>query len=124
MESENTDIIALEGMRFYAYHGYYKEEREKGNHFIVDLYVKTNFEEAARQDDLVQTVNYEILYGLVEDIMKIKSRLLEHIAHKILEEVRAKFSTVKAARVKVSKLNPPIKGEVEKASVELQRTFT
>ena len=33
--------IALEGMRFYAYHGYYEEERILGNEFILDVYVNT-----------------------------------------------------------------------------------
>ena len=123
METNSSDIIALEGMHFYAYHGYYEEERERGNKFIVDLYVKADLEPAGKQDDLGKTVNYELLYALVEKIMHEKSKLLEHIAYKILEEIGLKFGAIRAARVKISKLNPPIKGDIEKVSVERQRTF-
>ena len=51
--------IALEGMRFYAYHGFYEEEQIIGNNYVIDVYIKTNFSEAAETDDLYKTINYE-----------------------------------------------------------------
>ena len=44
--------IALEGMRFYAYHGYYEEERTLGNEFILDVYVNTEIVLTTLVDDL------------------------------------------------------------------------
>ena len=39
--------IALEGMEFFAFHGYYDEEQKIGNKYGVDLYIETNLNAAA-----------------------------------------------------------------------------
>ena len=51
--------IALEGMRFHAYHGFYNEERKIGGYYTVDVYIETSLPRSAFQDDLTGTVNYE-----------------------------------------------------------------
>ena len=123
MEQKFNDTIALEGMHFYAYHGYYEEERKRGNNFSVDLYVHVDLKPGGAEDDLEKTVNYELLYALVEKVMQGNYKLLEHIALRILADVETGFDTIQAARVKVSKLNPPIRGDIKSVSVELTRTF-
>lgn len=116
-------MIVLKGMHFYAFHGFYEEERKTGNNFTIDLYVTINLSQAGRDDNLENTINYEQLYNVVERIMQEKYKLLEHIAHKILTDIEINFKAANAARIKVSKLNPPIKGDVEKVTVEMERTF-
>ncbi|MDX5443432.1 MAG: dihydroneopterin aldolase, partial [Hymenobacteraceae bacterium] len=44
--------IALEGMEFFAFHGFYDEEQKIGNKYGVDLYIKTDLHAAAESDDL------------------------------------------------------------------------
>ena len=34
--------IAIEGMQFYAYHGYYKEERHLGGSYMVDVVIESD----------------------------------------------------------------------------------
>jgi dihydroneopterin aldolase len=55
-------IIALEGIRLHARHGYYPEEEILGTEFIIDVYVETDTNEAAKSDELIHTVNYETIY--------------------------------------------------------------
>ena len=55
--------------------------------------------------------------------MKEKAKLIEHVAHKIIQKVHSEFSEIKKLKVRVSKINPPVKGTVEKVYVELEKEF-
>ncbi|MEM7297585.1 MAG: dihydroneopterin aldolase [Bacteroidota bacterium] len=111
--------VSLEGMEFYARHGYYEEERVIGNKYSVDVTLDVDFSEAASDDKLEGTVNYEKVYELVQEVMSIDANLLEHLAGKMIKALRNSFPEVKRAHVKISKYNPPIKGLCHKATVEL-----
>ena len=115
--------IAIEGMQFHAFHGYYPKERRTGNLFEVDVYIETDCGEAAETDDLEKTVNYEKLYTLTAEVMAGRYKLLEHIASQILNKIDERLERVDWAKVKVSKMNPPIKGQVKRTFVELERRF-
>ena len=116
-------LVAIEGMEFFAYHGYYDQEKERGNTFIVDIYLTTNLEKAAQSDKLSDTIDYEKVYRIVEEIMGKKYNLLEHIAHKILGQLKNEFQQVMAVKIRVSKLNPPVKGKVKRTFIELERNL-
>lgn len=112
-------IIALEGLEFFAYHGYYEEEQKIGNRYQVDIQITTDFSEAAEEDKLGGTVNYEDLYRIIASIMKDKIKLLEHIAQRIIQQVRIQYPAVSEIKVSISKLNPPIGGVCERAKITL-----
>jgi len=114
--------IALEGLEFFAYHGFYPSEREVGNKFGVDVEVTVDFTSAAQQDSLQQTINYEDLYNIVRQEMEIPSKLLEHVADKICDQVLGLFKEVSEVAVTVRKFNPPIKGICKAAKVSLNKT--
>jgi dihydroneopterin aldolase len=111
-------IIQLKGMEFFAYHGFYEEEQRIGNKYSVDITVNTDFSQAAQQDDLTKTVNYEELYRITKMQMQIPSKLLEHIAQQIGEQVLAQFTNVNSITVMVKKFNPPIGGVCDYAAAE------
>lgn len=114
-------VISLEGMEFFAYHGYYDEEQKIGNKYSIDLSIETDLSNAAESDRLKDTINYEDLYNLVLHVMQKKHRLLEHVAHDIIEQVKSTYSTVKAVTAAVSKYNPPIGGICERARVVIRQ---
>jgi 7,8-dihydroneopterin aldolase/epimerase/oxygenase len=114
-------IVEIEGMHFYAYHGHFEAERIVGNEFLVDVWLKTNCSEAAVTDNLEDALNYQAVYDLVKKEMQVKSHLLEHVAGRILDALAAEFPSIQKAKIKVSKLNPPMGGQIEKASVTLIR---
>jgi len=111
--------IALEGMHFFAYHGYYEEERIVGNQFIVDALVEVDTFDST-DDDINDTVNYEVIYDIVKGHMNKKYKLLETIALNISTDIKTKFANVKTVRVKVSKVGPQLGGEVDRAVVEYE----
>ena len=111
--------IALEGLEFFAYHGFHDEEQRIGNRYQVDIQVVTDFSEAAENDKLKYTVNYADLYEIITGVMKIKARLLEHIAQLIISNVREQYPNIEKVEVSVSKFNPPIGGVCTRAKVTL-----
>lgn len=113
-------IVALEGMEFYARHGYYEEERKIGNKYRVDVELEADFAEAAEHDKLEGTVNYERVYEVIAEVMNIDALLLEHLAGKMIKKLKAEFPQVTNVRVEVSKYNPPIKGLCHRAVVKLE----
>ena len=113
--------IEIEGMEFYAYHGHFAEEQIVGNRFIVDLIIITDCTKASQSDDLADALDYQTSYRIVREEMEIKSHLLEHVAGRILDRIFASSSSIEKARVKISKLNPPMGGQIERVSVTLER---
>ena len=112
--------VALEGMEFYARHGYYEEERKIGNKYSVDVVLDVDFTDAAMDDKLEGTVNYERVYEVVAEVMMIDAQLLEHLAGKMIRQLKTEFPQVNQVEVKVSKYNPPIKGLCHRAVVTLE----
>lgn len=111
--------IAISGMRFYAHHGCFGEERAIGTHFLVDLQLEVDTSAAEISDNIDDTVNYLKVYQVVKQEMERPSNLLEHVAHRVGEAVLSQFSDTKSVVVKMSKLNPPLGGQMESASVEI-----
>lgn len=109
--------IVVEGIKIYAYHGCLKEESLIGCNYIVDVTMETDFSEAALTDDLNKTIDYVIVYDIVKKQMAIRSNLIEQVGQRIVNEIKKEFAALKRLEVKVSKLNPPMNGNVEKVSV-------
>jgi 7,8-dihydroneopterin aldolase/epimerase/oxygenase len=116
--------IALEGMQFYAYHGFYEEEQVIGTDYVVDVYIDTvSVTKAAIDDDLYQTINYETIYLICDSVMRTKSKLLEAVANRIALGIKNQFKFVKELKVRVKKLNPPLGGRVDAAFVEVDGEY-
>ena len=116
-------LISLSGMEFFAYHGCFAEEQIIGNKFIVDLEFYTATENAEASDDLTKTINYQKVYKIIKAEMEIKSKLLEHVARRILDAVYKHFPNIENAKVTVNKMNPPLGGKIDKVSFTLSRTI-
>ena len=114
-------LISISGMEFFAYHGCFAEEQIIGNKFIVDLEFISNTENAELSDDLSKTVNYQAVYGIVKAEMEIKSKLLEHVAKRILDSIYKNFPLIESMKITISKLNPPVGGKVDRVSFTLNR---
>ena len=117
-------IIALEGMRFRANHGFYREEQILGGDYIVDVHITTNVTKASIDDDLKKTINYETIYLICEAAMKQNSRLLENVANRIAMDIKFQFGFIKEMTVRVKKLNPPLGGQVNSAWVEVDGYYS
>lgn len=113
-------IISLEGIEFFAYHGYYDEEQKIGAKFAVDISVEADFTYAAEHDELTKTVDYETLYAIIKEEIKRPSKLLENIAKRIIDHTFQQFPNIHTAEVTISKFNPPVGGVCNRAKVTLK----
>ena len=116
--------IALEGMKFYAYHGFYEEEAILGGEYVVDVYITTIFTKAAVDDDLYQTINYETVYLIAQAAMRERANLLENVAERIVLGIKHQFKSIQELNVRVRKLNPPLGGQVNSAFVEVDGQYS
>ena len=116
-------VIELEDMEFYAFHGCYKEEQIVGNKFLVSLTMQADCAKAGQTDNIGDATSYLTAYEVVKEQMSIKSHLLENVAARILDALQAKLPAIASAKVKISKINPPLGGKVGCASVILERAF-
>ncbi|GAB1474888.1 dihydroneopterin aldolase [Bacteroidota bacterium] len=123
MKEIEQNIIELVNMEFYAYHGCFREEQIIGNKFTVTLTVETDLSIPAESDELSDAVNYQELYKLVKKEMEITSKLLEHVAKRIVVSIHQSFPAIKKITVSISKLNPPVGGKVEASRVVLTKSF-
>jgi dihydroneopterin aldolase len=109
--------ILLEGLEFYSFHGHFDEEKIVGGRFLVDVVLETNMEQASSYDKLEDALDYQNVYQVIKTAMAEKSNLLEHITARILEDLFSQFANLDYAQVKLSKMNPPLGGKIEKVSV-------
>lgn len=108
-------------MRFYAYHGCFDEEQRIGAHFIVDVAFETDTQVAQKTDNIADTVSYLDVYQSVRRQMGIPSHLLEHVADRIGEALLQEYPGIMNVRVRVSKMNPPLGGQLDAVSVEITK---
>ena len=115
-------IIRVENIRIYAYHGCLPEETKIGSDYIVNLEVEANLKPSAVSDALDDTVDYVLLNHIVKQEMAKPSKLLEAVASRIIQRILNESSLVKKVVVSVSKLNPPIGGDVERVTIKMEES--
>ena len=109
--------ILLENMKFHAFHGVLPEEQTVGNTYSVTVKFTFDFSKAAKEDNLDETINYAEIYELVKNEMRQESKLIEHVAQRMLDRILRQFPQIRSLKVQLSKHNPPLPGEVEKSTV-------
>ena len=112
-------LISVEGIECYAYHGCLDEEAIIGGRYMVDVYVEADVSKSFSSDDLNDTVDYSMITDVVLKEMAVRSKLIEHVAKRIMDALAGNIKAYEKISVRVTKFNPPVKGNVEKTSVLL-----
>jgi dihydroneopterin aldolase len=112
--------IEVNGIKIYAFHGCLPEEEKIGGHYLVDVMLNTNFTQAALTDDLSFTVDYVLINHIVKEEMAIRSKLIEHVGRRIFDRIKIEASAVEFLRVKITKLTPPINGDVDNVAILIE----
>lgn len=113
--------IRVTNIRAYAYHGCLSEETAIGSDYRVDVEIEADLSKGAQSDKLADTVDYVLLNRIVKEEMAIPSALLEVVCERILVRFFKEEALIQLATVAVSKVNPPIGGDVEMVTVERTR---
>ena len=113
-------IIKLKNIRTFSYHGCLLEESKIGSDYSIDLEIKADLRKSMDTDELDDTVDYVHLNKIVMEEMAIRSKLLEHVAKRIVQRVFNELPQVSQIVLAVSKLNPPIGGDVQAVTIQLE----
>ena len=112
--------IEVNGIKLYAFHGCLPEEGKIGGHYRVDVSMVTDFSKAAHSDDLSETIDYVVVNRIVEEEMGIRSKLIEHVGQRIVNRLKSELSQLQSVRVKVTKISPPINGDVDNVAIIIE----
>lgn len=114
-------IIEIEDMEFFAYHGCFEAERIVGNKFLVNACLHYDCTSAASSDNVEDALNYQTAYCIVAEEMAKSSNILEYVGQRILTALYTSFPQLQYAKIKISKMNPPIGGKMKCTSVTLEK---
>jgi len=113
--------IFVEGIKIYANHGCFKEETAIGTNFQVDVVLDTDLSKPSVSDDINDAVNYQAVFTVIKEQMAIPSHLLEHVSKRIMDALFIDFPTVTKIKLKVSKLNVPLGGQIDNVAIQIER---
>lgn len=118
-----TDRIRITGLEVLGHHGVLPHEKERAQPFQVDLELEAALNEAARSDDVSDTIDYGAVVEMVVAVVEGTSySLLEALAEAIALEVLS-GSGAEAVTVEVRKVRPPLEAHVSSVGVRLRRTL-
>ena len=109
--------LFIEDIRLHAYHGCLEEEGRIGGKYRIDIKAIADFNECADSDDLTKTVDYVVVYDLVEAEMAIRSKLIETVAKRIAIKLKEQYGWVDGWEVCLTKFNPPVGGSLGQSRV-------
>lgn len=111
--------IALHGAEFFAYHGFYPEEQKIGCRFLIDIEIGFMPQADLNDDDLSNTVDYEKVYTIACEEMKLPRKLIETVGQAIIDRISDRYPFVENIKVVIKKINPPLIGKVAHSSVTI-----
>lgn len=115
------DVIEVRGLRALAICGALPEEQVRPQPVEVDMDVAVDLRDAARSDDLADTVDYAALVADAERVLTSERFvLLERLAER-LAEVALADERVDSVTVAVRKLRPPVPQQLDTTGVRLTR---
>jgi len=115
-----TNIIRIKNASFYAYHGALQEEQNIGGRFEADVDIYTDFSEAAKNDDLKNTINYDEVYKFINKLVHEKKYyLIETLAVVIADKLLDKYKNIKKISVRVRKHHVPVGGVIDCVEAEV-----
>ena len=116
------DRIVVGGIKFHAYHGLTRLEREVGVRCSIDVEIATDLTPAIHSDHLADTIDYRAIHRLVLEIGQDKTsyHLIESVAGRIASEILRRFG-VREVTVRVRKETPIIEGIVDYIGVSVTR---
>ena len=103
-----TGNIYIDSLRMHAFHGVLEQEKTVGNDYIVSVTMEYPLENACQTDNLDDTINYANVADTVVEEMKIPSKLVEHVAGRIVRRLKSLFPATTMVRVNVKKVAPPM----------------
>ncbi|MCA6282275.1 MAG: dihydroneopterin aldolase [Phenylobacterium sp.] len=112
--------ITIKGLKAYAYHGLFEEERSLGQKFTFDISAALRDVETHGEDELLSSVRYD---AVVDEAMRIATtktyQTLEALGEMIAVGLLGCFELIEFVEVSVSKTSPPIRHTIDEVGVQV-----
>lgn len=112
--------IEIKGLRLFARHGVFEEERINGNTFELDVRLDYPIGKAMESDDVADTLNYAEAVEIIRREMDTPSRLLEHVIGRIHKALTEKWPEISGGSITLIKRNPPIPADIDGTAVKIE----
>ena len=114
-------LVEVRGLRVYAHHGVRDFERERGQPFVIDVWLRCEPLQAGESDDLDDAVNYSAVSDRVAELAGGGPyQLLERLGAVIADDLAARYP-VAGVRVRIAKPHAPVKQDVAEVAVTVER---
>jgi dihydroneopterin aldolase len=117
-----ADLIKIKGIKSFGYHGVLESEKVTGQDFYVDVVLEVDLTRASVTDDVSDTINYaEVTDLVVAEITGDRVSLIEKLAAKIADRIKATYPQAATVSVTVHKPQAPVNAQVKDISVTINR---
>ena len=114
-----NNIIKLEKLNFFGFHGINDSEIKKGQNFILDITV--HYKIIDHSDDINNFIDYIELYDLIKKSFEAKRfNLLESLGSQILRDITYKYSSVFYIKINMRKPSIAIDNNQDFINVEVE----
>ena len=122
---KGIDEIHIEGLETFGHHGAYEPRAKRGQHFIVNAVLYTDFRDSGMLDDPARTVDYGKVCDFIcrwteENSCKLIETMAENLARGIMHQY---YDYVRAVDIEVFNPEAPVKQNYGRISARVTRTW-
>jgi len=118
------DALHISDLRVWAHVGVLDHERRDGQWFSLDLSMRLDLDDAARNDDLSRSADYSLAVQAVQSLANsLQCQTIEHFSERVLALLEELYGPV-PMRVLLRKCAAPIPGFGGTVAVERHRHWT
>lgn len=111
--------LYVDRIEFYAFHGFTDEEQSIGHRYVLSLDARVATQ-ATETDELSDAVDYGTLSSRAVELAQApQARLMEHVVHRVANQLLEEFPAIRVLTVTLAKRLPPIPFVAEEAGVAL-----
>lgn len=116
------DIIKIDGLKIFAYHGVNPEEKETGQNFVFDIDIYVNMTTACFSDNVDDTVNYaKVIKTVTRAFTAQKFNLIERAAQVVADAVLEEYPEVFKVNLTLKKPEAPMRADFNFVAVNIVR---
>ncbi len=113
--------IFVRDLTTYSYHGCFEEENKIGAQYKLNIWVDGDFSKAESTDHLNDTIDYVELADLAAKEMSVPSKLIEHVADRILSKILSRWGHLELAGLTIIKISPPMNELVKSVEYTIEK---
>lgn len=112
--------VFVDSLRLHGFHGVFKEEEEIGNTFEFNVEAKVDSTASMGSDNVDDTLNYVDLIQLIKEQNSQRSKTLENLGGRIVNQAFQQFKELQYIKLKIDKVDPPISEEIRSVGIEIE----